>query len=146
MTTYTAKAKDIERDWHVIDANGQTLGRLATQIAILLHGKHKPIFTPHIDTGDYVIVVNASKVRLSSNKAQKKIYYRHSGYPGGLKEIPFEKLLASKPERVIELAVRGMLPHTPLGKQMLKKLKVYPGPTHPHQAQTRVQAAGREEA
>lgn len=135
MKTYSTKASDIKRDWHVIDASGRTLGRLATEVACLLRGKHKPMYAPHVDTGDYVIVVNAGKVRVTGNKSSQKIYWRHSGYPGGLKAITFEKLMDTHPGRVIEYAVRGMLPKNPLGRAMLRKLKVYEGPRHPHQAQ-----------
>lgn len=135
MKTYSTKASDIKRHWHVIDASGRTLGRLATEIAHLLRGKHKPMYAPYLDTGDYVIVVNAGKVRVTGNKGSQKIYYRHSGYPGGLKEITVEKLMNAHPTRVIEHAVRGMLPKNPLGRAMFRKLKVYEGPTHPHHAQ-----------
>jgi large subunit ribosomal protein L13 len=135
MKTYSTKAKDVERQWHVIDASGKTLGRLATQIANLLMGKHKPIYVPYLDTGDYVIVLNAAKVRVTGKKAKQKTYYRHSGYPGGLKAETFEKMLAAHPTRVIEHAVKGMLPHNRLGRAMFKKLKVYVDDSHPHQAQ-----------
>jgi len=135
MKTYSTKAKDVERQWHVIDASGKTLGRLATQIANLLMGKHKPIYVPYLDTGDYVIVLNAAKVRVTGKKAKQKTYYRHSGYPGGLKAETFEKMLAAHPTRVIEHAVKGMLPHNRLGRAMFKKLKVYVNDSHPHQAQ-----------
>ena len=135
MKTYSTKAADIERQWHVIDASGKILGRLATQIASLLMGKHKPIFSPNLDTGDFVIVINADKVRVTGNKAKQKLYYRHSGYPGGLKSITLEKMMQTNPTRVIEYAVKGMLPHTRLGAKMLKKLRVYAGDTHPHLAQ-----------
>ena len=137
MKTYSTKASDIERKWHVIDASGQTLGRLASEVARLLRGKHKPIFVPHLDTGDYVIVINADKVRVTGNKAEQKLYYRHSGYPGGLKSTSFAEMMKSQPTRVIEHAVRGMLPKNPLGRAMFKKLKVYAGPNHPHQAQVK---------
>ena len=137
MKTYSPKAKDIEREWWVIDATDKTLGRIATQIAKLLMGKHKPIYAPHIDTGDYVVVINAAKVKVTGEKAEQKIYYRHSGYPGGLKSQRFEELFGKDPSRVIELAVKGMLPHNRLGRAMFKKLKVYPGNEHPHQAQVR---------
>jgi large subunit ribosomal protein L13 len=133
--SYVAKPNEVERKWYVIDAEGKTLGRLATQIATILRGKHKPIYTPHVDTGDFVIVINAEKVQLTGKKLTNKVYYRHSQYPGGLKSITADKLLASKPERVIELAVWGMLPHNALGRKMYKKLKVYAGPEHPHAAQ-----------
>jgi large subunit ribosomal protein L13 len=136
MKTYSPKAKDIERGWWVIDAADKTLGKVATEAANLLMGKHKPIYTPHIDTGDYVVVVNAAKVKVSGKKAEQKIYYRYSGYPGGLKSPSFKELFSQNPSRVIELAVKGMLPHNRLGRAMFKKLKVYPGNEHPHQAQT----------
>ncbi len=135
MKTYRTKPSDIERQWHVIDASGKTLGRLATQIARLLMGKHKPIFSPNLDTGDFVVVINADKVHVTGNKAKQKLYYRHSGYPGGLKSIPLEKITQTNPTRVIEHAVKGMLPHTRLGASMMKKLRVYAGDTHPHLAQ-----------
>jgi large subunit ribosomal protein L13 len=135
MKTYSTKAKDVERQWHVIDASGKTLGRLATQVANLLMGKHKPTYVPYLDTGDYVIVLNAAKVRVTGKKAKQKTYYRHSGYPGGLKAETFEKMLAAHPTRVIEHAVKGMLPHNRLGRAMFKKLKVYVDDSHPHQAQ-----------
>ena len=141
MKTYTAKPSDIERQWHVIDASDKVLGRLATQVAGLLMGKHKPIFSRNLDTGDFVVVINADKVRVTGNKAKQKLYYRHSGYPGGLKSISLEKMMQTKPTRVIELAVKGMLPHTRLGASMIKKLRVYAGDTHPHQAQTRASSA-----
>ena len=135
MKTYSTKTTEIKRDWHVIDASERTLGRLATEVTKLLKGKHKPIYSRHLDTGDFVIVVNAAKVRVTGSKAQQKIYYRHSGYPGGLKERTFEQMLDKHPTRVIEHAVKGMLPKNPLGRAMFRKLKVYAGPTHPHQAQ-----------
>jgi large subunit ribosomal protein L13 len=135
MKTYSTKAKDVERQWHVVDASGKTLGKLATQVANLLTGKNKPIYVPYLDTGDYVIVLNAAKVRVTGKKAKQKTYYRHSGYPGGLKAETFEKMLATHPTRVIEHAVKGMLPHNRLGRAMFKKLKVYAGDSHPHQAQ-----------
>ncbi|MCG8513137.1 MAG: 50S ribosomal protein L13 [Halanaerobiales bacterium] len=135
MSTYMAKAGEIERQWYVIDAAEQTLGRLSTRIADILRGKHKPIFTPHVDTGDFVIVINAEKVKLTGNKWDQKKYYRHSGYPGGLKETTYQKLLEKNPELIIEKAVKGMIPHNKLGRQVFKKLKVYAGPEHPHQAQ-----------
>ncbi len=135
MKTYSTKAADIKREWHVVDASGQVLGRLATQIARWLMGKHKTMFVPNLDTGDYVIVINADKVRVTGNKAKQKVYYRHSGYPGGLKSITFEKLMQTHPTRVIEHAVKGMLPHTRLGAKMIKKLRVYAGDAHPHLAQ-----------
>ena len=135
MRTYSTKAKDVERQWHVVDASGKTLGRMSSQIASLLMGKHKPQYVPYLDTGDYVIVLNASKIRVTGKKTKQKIYYRHSGYPGGLKAVTFEKMLQTHPTRVIEHAVRGMLPHNRLGRAMFKKLKVYDGESHPHQAQ-----------
>jgi len=135
MKTYATKAKDIERQWHVIDASGKTLGRLSVQVAGLLMGKRKPNFVPYLDCGDYVIVLNASKVKLTGNKARQKMYYRHSMYPGGLKAANFEKMLQTHPTRIIEHAVRGMLPHNLLGDAMFKKLKVYEGDKHPHEAQ-----------
>ena len=135
MTTYTAKAGEIRHDWYVVDAQGKVLGRLATQIAARLRGKHKPQYTPHVDTGDFIVVVNASKLRVTGRKAEDKMYYRHSGQPGQLKETTFGKLQAKKPERVLRIAVKGMLPKGPLGYAMLKKLKVYGGATHPHSAQ-----------
>src|SRR6266536_3472570 len=133
--TFSPRPQDITREWFVVDADGQTLGRLAAQVAAILRGKHKPIFAPHMDTGDRVIIVNAAKIRLTGNKLQQKNVYRHSGYPGGLKTTPYTVLLAQRPSRAMEKAVRGMLPHNRIGRQMLKKLKVYDGPTHPHSAQ-----------
>ncbi|MCL0088358.1 50S ribosomal protein L13 [Dehalococcoidia bacterium] len=144
MKTYSTKASDIKRDWHVIDASGRTLGRLATEVARLLRGKHKPMYAPHLDTGDYVIVVNAGKVRVTGNKSSQKTYWRHTGYPGGIKSITFEKLMDAHPTRVIEHAVRGMLPKNPLGRAMFRKLKVYEGPTHPHHAQIRTRREAEE--
>lgn len=135
MKTSSAKSHEIERKWFVIDAQGQTLGRLATRVATVLRGKHKPIYTPHIDCGDYVIVVNADKINVTGKKLDQKMYYRHSGYPGGLKQVSLRRQLQTHPERVIEAAVRGMLPKNRLGRKMFKKLKVYDGPDHPHQAQ-----------
>jgi large subunit ribosomal protein L13 len=135
MRTYATKAKDIERQWHVIDASGKTLGRLTAKIAGLLMGKHKPQFAPYLDCGDYVIVLNASKVKVTGNKARQKTYYRHSGYPGGLTAVNFEKMQQTHPTRLIEHAVKGMLPHNRLGDAMFKKLKVYEGDIHPHKAQ-----------
>jgi large subunit ribosomal protein L13 len=133
--TYVTKQEDVQREWYVVDASGQTLGRLASQVARILRGKHKPIYSPSVDTGDYVIVVNAEKVHVTGRKLDQKIYYRHSGYPGGLKEITLRNLLRKHPTRVIEHAVRGMLPKNRLGRRMFKKLKVYAGPDHPHAAQ-----------
>jgi len=132
VKTYSVKASEIKREWHVIDAADQVLGRLATRVARLLMGKHKPIFTRNLDTGDYVVVINADKVRVTGNKAKQKVYYRHSGYPGGLKTISYDKLMETDPTRVIEHAVKGMVPHTRLGANMMKKLRVYVGDTHPH--------------
>ena len=135
MKTFSAKPHEVEREWFVVDAQGRTLGRLATQIATLLRGKHKPIYTPHVDCGDHVIVVNADKINVTGQKLDQKIYYRHSGYPGGLKQVTLRRRLQTHPERVIESAVRGMLPKNRLGRKMFKKLKVYAGPNHPHEAQ-----------
>jgi large subunit ribosomal protein L13 len=135
VRTYTPKAGEISRAWHVIDATDVVLGRLASQVAILLRGKHKPQFAPNVDVGDFVVIVNAGKVALTGTKREDKISYRHSGYPGGLKRINVGDQLASHPDRVVERAVKGMLPHNTLGRQMLKKLKVYAGPEHPHAAQ-----------
>ncbi len=135
MKTISAKPADIQRRWYLVDADSKVLGRLASQVAQLLRGKHKPLYTPHVDTGDHVIVINAAKVRLTGNKRQEKFYAWHSGYPGGFKSIIAAKLLVQKPERVIELAVKGMLPKNKLGRAMFKKLKVYGGADHPHQAQ-----------
>jgi len=135
VRTFSPKQGDVQRQWHVIDATDVVLGRLATHTATLLRGKHKPIFAPHVDTGDFVVIVNAGKVALSGNKRETKIAYRHSGYPGGLKRVRYDELLAKRPERAIELAVKGMLPKNSLGRQMLRKLKVYAGPEHPHAAQ-----------
>ena len=135
MATQMAKKGEVERKWHLVDAKGKTLGRLATRVAVLLRGKHKPIFTPHVDAGDFVVVVNADKVALTGNKWKEKLYIHHSGYPGGLKSISAEKMMQKKPERLITMAVQGMLPKNKLGRKLLKKLKVYTGETHPHQAQ-----------
>ncbi|MFN3900640.1 MAG: 50S ribosomal protein L13 [Alishewanella aestuarii] len=135
MKTFTAKPESVTRDWYVVDANGKTLGRIATEIAARLRGKHKPEFTPHVDTGDYIIVVNADKVVVTGNKAQAKMYYSHTGFPGGIKEINFEKLISKKPEMVLESAIKGMLPKGPLGRAMFRKLKVYAGAEHQHAAQ-----------
>ena len=135
MKTYSAKASDIEREWHVIDASGKVLGRLATQVAGLLIGKHKPIFSRNLDMGDFVVIINADKILVTGNKAKQKLYYRHSGYPGGLKSISLEKVMETNPTRVIEHAVKGMLPHTRLGASMMKRLRVYAGGNHPHLAQ-----------
>lgn len=135
MKTISAKPATVQRDWYVVDAAGKTLGRIATEIALRLRGKHKPIYTPHVDTGDFIVVINAEKVHVTGNKRGGKIYYHHSLYPGGLKSITFDKLIQKKPEQVIELAVKGMLPHNPLGRAMFRKLKVYAGAEHPHAAQ-----------
>ena len=135
MKTYAQKASEIQRDWYVVDASGQTLGRLATQIATLLRGKHKPTFSPYIDGGDFVVVINAEKVHVTGRKTEQKMYYRHSGYPGGFKAVPYRRMMASHPDRILRFAVKGMLPKNRLGRQMLGKLKVYAGPTHPHGAQ-----------
>ena len=135
MGTYSAKPSEVKRDWFVVDAEGKALGRLASEIASRLRGKHKPIYTPHIDTGDYIVVINAEKVAVTGNKFTDKMYYRHTGYVGNLKSISFDKLQAQKPERIIELAVKGMLPKGPLGRDMYRKLKVYAGPEHNHHAQ-----------
>jgi large subunit ribosomal protein L13 len=135
VRTYTPKASEIERGWHVIDAEGLVLGRLATEVARLLRGKHKPTFTPHIDTGDHVVVINADKIVLTSNKGDKVFVHHHSGYPGGIRSQSYGDLLRSKPEEAVRRAVRGMLPKNRLGRQMIRKLKVYAGPTHPHAAQ-----------
>lgn len=134
-TTYMAKPEEIDRKWYVVDADGKTLGRLASQVATILRGKNKPIFTPNVDTGDFVIIVNASKFVLTGKKMDQKMYRHHSLYPGGLKETPYRKFVAQKPELAVYEAVRGMLPKGPLGRKMLKKLKVYRGPEHEHQAQ-----------
>lgn len=133
--TYSAKPEEVERKWYIVDATDQTLGRMATQIATILRGKHKPMFTPHVDCGDYVIVINAEKIHVTGNKMEDKMYYRHSGYPGGLRQMPLKTMLAKHPDRVISEAVRRMLPKNNLGRLMLKKLKVYAGPDHPHEAQ-----------
>jgi large subunit ribosomal protein L13 len=135
MRTYMAKAQEVDRKWYVLDAENKPLGRVATEAARLLRGKHKPTFTPHVDTGDFVIVINADKILLTGKKLDQKVMYKHSGYPGGLKEIPYRRLMAEKPERALEAAVRGMLPKNRLGRKMIKKMKVYAGPEHLHQAQ-----------
>jgi large subunit ribosomal protein L13 len=135
MKTYNAKKDEITRNWYLINAEGKVVGRLAVEIARRLRGKHKPVYTPHVDTGDFVIVVNAKKVALSGAKMEKKIYYRHSGYPGGLTQTAAKKMLGEKPEELLRHAVKGMLPKNTLGRQMLKKLKIYSGGTHPHSAQ-----------
>ncbi|MCB1853842.1 MAG: 50S ribosomal protein L13 [Pseudomonadales bacterium] len=135
MKTYSAKAGEVNHDWFVVDAADKTLGRLASEIAHRLRGKHKPEYTPHVDTGDYIVVINAEKVRVTGAKATDKMYHRHTGYPGGLKSLSFEKLIDKAPERVIQGAVKGMLPRNPLGRAMFRKLKVYAGTEHPHAAQ-----------
>lgn len=136
MGTFSQKPSNIKREWYLVDADGKTLGRLATKIATILCGKHRPQYTANIDTGDCIIVINADKIRVTGNKLKDKKYYHHTGYQGGIKEISLEKLLASKPERVLKAAVKGMLPKGPLGRAMLTKLKIYAGATHPHTAQT----------
>ncbi|MEA3412497.1 MAG: 50S ribosomal protein L13 [Pseudomonadota bacterium] len=135
MKTFSAKPSSVSRDWYVVDATGKTLGRLASEIARRLRGKHKPVYTPHVDTGDYVIVVNAGKVRVTGAKMSDKMYYRHTGYIGNLKQISLGKMIDKTPERVIEIAVKGMMPKNPLGRAMFRKLKVYGGPDHRHEAQ-----------
>ena len=135
MKSFVATPSNIERKWYVVDAEGKTLGRLATEVATVLRGKHKPTFTPHMDCGDYVIVINAEKVDVTGKKRKEKIYKRHTGYPGGLREVTFEKLQEKKPEEIIRHAIKGMMPNGKLGRQMYKKLKVYAGPEHNHQAQ-----------
>jgi len=135
MKTFSAKPAEVRRDWYVIDATNKTLGRMATEIASRLRGKHKPEFTPHVDTGDYIVVINAEKVAVTGNKAKDKFYHRHSGYPGGMTSLSFEQMMQRSPERLIEITVKGMLPKNPLGRAMLKKLKVYCGPDHKHSAQ-----------
>lgn len=137
MKTYSPKVSEIKREWHVIDATDQVLGRLATRVARLLMGKHKPTFSRNLDVGDYVVVINAEKVRVTGDKAKQKVYYRHSGYPGGLKSITYDKLMQTNPTQAIEHAVKGMLPHTRLGATMMKKLRVYVGDTHPHPTRTK---------
>jgi len=138
MKTYQAKKEELKHQWYLVNAEGKVLGRLASELAKILRGKHKPTFTPHLDTGDFVVVVNAEKVGLTGKKLKDKIYYRHTGYPGGIKEVSAEKLLAKKPTELIRRAVKGMLPKNSLGRQMLRKLKVYAGPNHPHKAQNPV--------
>ncbi|MCQ1530907.1 50S ribosomal protein L13 [Lutispora saccharofermentans] len=135
MKSFMAKAEDVQRKWYVIDAEGKVLGRLASEVAKILRGKHKPIYTPHVDTGDFVIIINAEKIVLTGNKLDQKMYRKHSLYPGGLKETPYRKIMANTPERAIEAAVKGMLPHNSLGRKMFSKLKVYKGSEHEHQAQ-----------
>ncbi|NLV77170.1 MAG: 50S ribosomal protein L13 [Tissierellia bacterium] len=135
MKSYMAKPNEIDRKWYVIDAEGKVLGRLASEVATILRGKHKPIYTPHVDTGDYVIIINADKVRLTGKKLEQKEYRYHTGYPGGLRSIPYSRMMKENPEKAIQLAVKGMLPKNRLGRQMIKKLKVYSGPEHNHEAQ-----------
>jgi len=135
MKTFSAKAEAVQREWFIVDAKGKTLGRLATEIASRLRGKHKPEYTPHVDTGDYIVVINAAEIVVTGNKASDKMYHHHTGYIGGIKSISFEKLIEKAPERTIQSAVKGMLPKGPLGRVMFKKLKVYPGAEHPHAAQ-----------
>lgn len=135
MKTYSQKASEVQRDWHIVDATGQTLGRLATQIAVLLRGKHKPTFSPNLDGGDFVVVINAEKVHLTGRKVDQKMYYRHSNYPGGFKAVPFMRMMANHPDRILRFAVKGMLPKTRLGRQQITKLKIYSGAKHPHNAQ-----------
>ena len=144
MKTFNTKASDINRDWQVIDASDKVLGRLASEVAQILRGKNKPIYVPHLDTGDFVIVVNAEKIRITGNKSAQKVYYKHSGYPGGLRAISYEKIMDKFPARVIEHAVRGMLPKNTLGRAMFRKLKVYEGPTHPHGAQVKTNSRAEE--
>jgi large subunit ribosomal protein L13 len=136
MKSYMARPNEVERKWYVVDAQGQTLGRLATEIAMILRGKKKAVYTPHVDVGDFVVVVNAGKVAVSGKKAEQKLYRRHTGYPGGLREMNYEEMLAKKPTDIVRKAVKGMLPRTRLARQQMKKLKVYAGPEHPHSAQT----------
>ena len=145
IKTYSTKASDIKREWHLIDASDKVLGKLATQAANLLMGKHKPMFSRHLDTGDYVVVINAEKIRVTGNKPQQKLYYRHSGYPGGFKSISLEKVMQTHPNRVIEHAVKGMLPHTRLGAGMMKRLRVYVGDAHPYQGQIKATSVKAEE-
>lgn len=138
MKTPTVRMEDVKRDWHVIDARGKVLGRLASEVAKILRGKHKPIYSPHLDTGDHVVVINAGEIVVTGKKAQDKMYYHHSGYPGGLKTVPYEKMFAKSPERVVRMAIKGMLPHNTLGRNMYRKLRVYDGTEHPHHAQNPV--------
>ena len=135
MKTFSAKPEEVRREWYLVDATDKTLGRLATELAMRLRGKHKAVYTPHVDTGDHIVVVNASRIRVTGNKLKDKIYYRHTGYVGNLKSISFEKLIDKAPERVLQTAVKGMLPKNPLGRAMFSKLKVYAGESHPHAAQ-----------
>ncbi len=135
MKTYSQKASEVQRDWHIVDASGQTLGRLATQIAVLLRGKHKPTYSPNLDGGDFVVVINADKVQVTGRKADQKMYYRHSNYPGGFKAVPYKRMMANHPDRILRFAIKGMLPKTRLGRQQITKLKIYSGAKHPHNAQ-----------
>ena len=135
MKTYSAKPEEVRRDWYLVDATGKTLGRLSTEIARRLRGKHKPEYTPHVDTGDYIVVVNAEKIRVTGNKLKDKMYYRYTGYVGNLKSMPLEKLMEQHPERALQYAVKGMMPRNPLGRKMLSKLRVFAGPEHNHEAQ-----------
>jgi len=135
MKTFSAKPEEVRRDWYLVDATGKTLGRLSTEIARRLRGKHKPEYTPHVDTGDYIVVVNAEKIRVTGNKLKDKMYHRYTGYIGNLKSIPLEKLMQQHPERALQFAVKGMMPRNPLGRKMLAKLKVFAGPEHNHEAQ-----------
>ncbi|MDF2940279.1 MAG: ribosomal protein [Gammaproteobacteria bacterium] len=135
MKTFSARNETVKRDWYVVDANGVTLGKLAAQVASRLKGKHKPEYTPHTDAGDYIVVLNAEKIKVTGNKAKDKMYYHHTGHPGGIKSVSFERLIQYKPEQIIETAVKGMLPNNPLGREMYRKLKVYAGTEHPHTAQ-----------
>ena len=146
MKTYSTKASDIKREWHIIDASDKVLGRLATQAANLLMGKHKPIFCRHLDVGDFVVVINAEKVRVTGNKAKQKLYHRHSGYPGGLKSISLERMMETHPTRVIEHAVKGMLPHNRLEAKMMKRLRVFAGDAHPYQGQVKATSVKAEES
>jgi len=145
MKTYSTKASDIKREWHIMDASDKVLGRLATQIASLLMGKHKPIFSRHLDVGDFVVIINADKVHVTGDKAKQKLYYRHSGYPGGLKSVSLARMLETYPTRVIEHAVKGMLPHNRLGAKMMKRLRVYAGDTHPYGGQVKATSVKTEE-
>jgi len=145
MKTYSPSSKEIEPHWHVVDAEGRPLGRLASQVAQLLRGKHRPTFAPHMDHGDYVVVVNASRVRITGRKTEQKTYYRHTGYPGGLRETNLGKLLDTHPDRVVQAAVKGMLPHNRLGRRLLGHLKIYGGPDHPHDAQVNAGSRSRKE-
>ncbi len=135
MKTFSAKPAEVQRDWYLVDASGKTLGRLASEVARRLRGKHKPEYTPHVDTGDYIVIVNADKINVTGKKARDKKYYHHTGFPGGIRETDFQTLQGYKPERIVEFAVKGMMPRNPLGRDMLRKLKVYAGSEHPHSAQ-----------